>query len=49
MFLHNTHQKINYQTLFLYSEKQNSCKTTTGQKFGLTPETGLCSTLSSAR
>jgi len=34
---------MNYQTLFLYSEKQNSCKTTTGQKirrgqnFRLTP------------
>jgi len=24
---------MNYQTLFLYSEKQNCCKTTTGQKF----------------
>jgi len=24
---------MNFQTLFLYSEKQNSCKTTKGQKF----------------
>jgi len=24
---------MNYQTSFLYSEKQNNCKTTTGQKF----------------
>jgi len=29
---------MNYQMVFLYSEKQNSCKTTTGQKFRLTPE-----------
>jgi len=29
---------MNYQTLFLYSEKQNNCKTTTGQKFRLTPD-----------
>jgi len=42
--LHNTHQKCNYQTLFLYSEKKNNSKTTTGQKFcrgqkiRLTPE-----------
>ena len=37
---------MNYQTLFLYSEKQNDCKTTTGQKFRrgqklrLTPDPG---------
>jgi len=24
---------MNYQTVFLYSDKQNNCKTTTGQKF----------------
>jgi len=31
--LHNTHQKTNWQTSFLYSEKQNYWKTTTSQKF----------------
>jgi len=30
---------MNYQTLFLYSEKQTNCKTTTGQKFHLTTTT----------
>jgi len=29
---------MNYQALFLYSEKQTNCKTTTGQKFRLTTE-----------
>jgi len=28
---------MNCQALFLYSEKQNNRKTTTGQKFRLTP------------
>jgi len=31
--LTNTPQKTNYHELFLYSEKQNNWKTTTGQKF----------------
>ena len=31
--LHNTHQKSNCQTLFLYSEKQNNRKTITGPIF----------------
>jgi len=34
--LHITHQKSNFQTLFLYFEKQNNWKTLTGQKFRLT-------------
>jgi len=42
--LHNTHQKSNCQTSFLYSEKENNLKIITrqkfrrGQKFRLTPE-----------
>jgi len=31
--LHNKHQKSNYQTLFLYSEKHNNWQKITGQKF----------------
>jgi len=35
--LHNTHQKSNLQTLFLYSEKKNNRQEILGQKFHLTP------------
>jgi len=35
--LHNTHQKSNRQTLFLYSEKQINWQKIIGQKFRLTP------------
>jgi len=32
---------MNYQTVFLHSEKQYNCETTTGQKFRLTPDSKI--------
>jgi len=39
--LHNTHQKSNCQTLFLYSEKQHNKQIITDQKFRRVQKFGL--------